>query len=109
MTDERTESRDVKIKTGISISPYLFGRIESVIKEKKFASRSDVISTALSEFFGRMDEREERQNTAPNQGDNFELLMLQLLDAHKELVDEANDLRKTQRDNPHSVRKVTFR
>jgi len=122
MTDEQdtkdpdTKDPDVKVKTSISLSPYLFEWVVGLVKNKKiFASNSDAITTALSEMKGRMECREEHVSefdTAANaqkSTEDFESLMLQLLDAHQDLVEEANELRRKQHGQNKSIRKVTFR
>lgn len=48
-----------KIKTSISISGYLNNKMGDLIKQKRFASKSDIITTALGEFFGRLELQEE--------------------------------------------------
>jgi Arc/MetJ-type ribon-helix-helix transcriptional regulator len=109
-----TEEQETKIKTSISLSPYLYDWMISLVK-KQFASNSDVITTALSEMKGRMEEREklavcEPINKHTKSGEDFELLLLQLLDEHNELIEEVNELRRKHRDNPgNNVRKINFR
>lgn len=56
------EEQGNKIKTSISISKYLFDRMGELIQREMFTSKSDIITTALSEFFGRLDEKEEMKN-----------------------------------------------
>lgn len=110
--DPDIKDPDVKVKTSISLSPYLFEWVVGLVKNKKiFASNSDVITTALSEMKGRMEEREKLTPPAHSEkiDEDFESLMLQLLDAHQDLVEEANELRRKQRGQNKSTRKVTFR
>jgi len=122
MTDEQDpkdpdiKDPDVKVKTSISLSPYLFEWMVGLSKnKKKFASNSDVITTALSEMKGRMEYREEHASELdnvtlpPKSTEDFESLLYQILDAHQELVEEANELRRKQRGQNKSTRKVTFR
>lgn len=56
-----SDSQGNKIKTSIALNAYLRDRAKKLVEEKQFASLSDVISTALAEFIGRMDEKENLQ------------------------------------------------
>lgn len=58
--EQETKEPETKVKTSVSLSQYLHSRVEELVKKKEFTSRSDLISTALGEFFGHYDERVSR-------------------------------------------------
>lgn len=102
-----SEEQETKVKTSITLSPYLFEWMTGLVKDKTFASNSDAITTALSEMKGRMEEKEASAEQNIQEGD-FELLVHQLLDAHQDLVEEVNTLRRKQRGAVGNYKKVTF-
>lgn len=50
------DDKGTKIKTSISLNPYLYDWMSGLVRDKTFASNSDAISTALAEMKGRMEE-----------------------------------------------------
>lgn len=59
--ETQNENKETKIKTSISLSPYLYEWVTQLVRRRVFASNSDVIGTALSELKGRMDAKEEKE------------------------------------------------
>lgn len=102
-----SDEQGTKIKTSITLSPYLYEWMTGLVKNKTFVSNSDVITTALSEMKGRMEDREERvlhsssiESLAPDDDRVISLLI--------DLIEEVNDRRNRQHNTTYS-KKVTFR
>lgn len=47
-----------KIKTSISLNAYLHSQAKELVDSNKFSSMSDLVSTALTDFLARLEERE---------------------------------------------------
>ncbi|MBP2029732.1 Arc/MetJ-type ribon-helix-helix transcriptional regulator [Methanohalophilus levihalophilus] len=47
-----------KIKTSISLSTHLYDSAKEMVDSNRFSSISDLVSTALTDFLARLEERE---------------------------------------------------
>ena len=116
-----TVDKGTKIKTSVSLSPYLYEWMLNQVEQKRFASNSDVMTTALSELKGISGDSnfvvpalEELQNAAIEAINDIKKtaisneyamsVLLSLASNHRELLDEINDLIRTHKDTTNSKR-----
>ena len=116
-----TVDKGTKIKTSVSLSPYLYEWMLNQVEQKRFASNSDVMTTALSELKGISGDSnfvvpalEELQNAAIEAINDIKKtaisneyamsVLLSLASNHRELMDEINDLIRTHKDTTNSKR-----
>lgn len=97
--DQKHEDKGTIIKTSVSLPPYLYEWLKSIVDNKTFNSQSSAMVTALAEMKGRIEEREDINKAAKSEttsSDEPMKLLLMFLTEYPEFVEKINKMKKEQ-------------